>query len=63
MRAYDLLCLMAEPLKRMSKVGHVQNAIMDYYDVDCGSEEAAYLQGYIMRRIIRVLKIDGQILD
>ena len=45
------------------EIDHAQTAIMEHYDVDCGSEEAAYLQGYIMRRIIRVLKIDGQILD
>lgn len=37
------------------EIDHAQTAILDYYNVESGSEEAAYLQGYIMRRIIRVL--------
>ena len=42
---------------------HLENAIIHYYDVDHNSEDAAYLQGYIMRKIIDVLKSDGFGLD
>lgn len=34
------------------EIDHVQKAIMDYYDIDCGSEDAAWLQGYLMRRVV-----------
>ena len=34
---------------------HIVNTIINYYDVDYESEEAAYLQGYVMRKIIEVL--------
>lgn len=33
----------------MHELDHVQSAICEYYDVDPGSEEAAYLQGYLAR--------------
>lgn len=38
------------------EIDHLQHSIMRYYDVREGSEEAAYLQGYIMRKIIKVLR-------
>lgn len=38
------------------ELDHLQNIIMRYYDVECGSEEAAYLQGYLMRGIISVIR-------
>lgn len=41
------------------EIDHLQHDIMRYYDVESGSERAAYLQGYIMRKIIQVLKQDG----
>lgn len=41
------------------EIDHLQDAIMQYYDVSSGTEEAAYLQGYIMRGIIRALVKDG----
>lgn len=41
------------------EIDHLNNAIIRYYDVEHDSEEAAYLQGYIMRKIIDVLKSDG----
>lgn len=33
----------------MHEIDHVQSAICDYYGVMQGSEEAAYLQGYLAR--------------
>lgn len=41
------------------EVDHLRNAISDYYDVEHGSESSAYLQGYIMHRIVLALKKDG----
>lgn len=41
------------------EIDHLQGRIMNYYDVEAGSESAAYLQGYIMRKIIEALKADG----
>lgn len=41
------------------EVDHLQNAIIRYYDVEHDSEEAAYLQGYVMRKVINVLRSDG----
>lgn len=41
------------------EIDHVKNAIIHYYDVGHDSEEAAYLQGYIMRKITTVLISDG----
>lgn len=38
------------------EIDHLQHSIMRCYDVREGSEEAAYLQGYIMRKIIKVLR-------
>jgi len=32
---------------------HLVNTICHYYDVPYSSEDASYLQGYVMRRIIR----------
>lgn len=44
------------------EIDHLQYTIMSYYDVEPGTEEAAYLQGYIMRGIIKVLRFDGVML-
>lgn len=41
------------------EIDHLQDTIMRYYDVAQGSEDAAWLQGYIMRKIIQALKDDG----
>lgn len=38
---------------------HLQDAILQYYDVKPGTEDAAYLQGYIMRAIVKALRGDG----
>jgi len=37
------------------EIDHVQYAIARHYDVECGSEDAAWLQGYIMREVTRIL--------
>lgn len=39
------------------EIKHVQSHICDYYDIDEDSEEAAYLIGYIARRMYRVIKM------
>lgn len=41
------------------EIDHLQDTILRYYDVEQGSEDAAWLQGYIMREIIQALKDDG----
>ena len=41
------------------EIDHLQYDIMKYYGVESGTEKAAWLQGYIMRNIIQVLKADG----
>jgi hypothetical protein len=41
------------------EIDHLQDTIMDYYDVEPGTEDAAWLQGYIMRLIVKVMKGDG----
>lgn len=40
------------------EIKHAQSHICAYYDVDCNSEEASYLSGYIARLVIRALKSD-----
>ena len=40
------------------EIYHLQSTICDYYDVDPGTEDAAYLQGYIMQRIFYILRND-----
>ena len=37
------------------EIGHLKYDICVYYDVEDGSEEEMYLQGYIMQRIIRAM--------
>lgn len=37
------------------EIHHIVNTIINYYGVGYESEEAAYLQGYVMRKIIEVL--------
>ena len=41
------------------EIDHLQDAIMQYYDVSSGTEDAAWLQGYIMRLIVKALRQDG----
>jgi hypothetical protein len=41
------------------EIDHLQDAIMEYYDVSPGTEDAAWLQGYIMRLIVKALQSDG----
>lgn len=41
------------------EIDHLQDTIMDYYDVEPGTEDAAWLQGYIMRLIVKAMKGDG----
>ncbi len=38
------------------EIDHVQKAICSHYDVPLGTEDAAYLQGYIMRQIVALVK-------
>lgn len=45
------------------EIDHVQDAIDTYYRVWQGSEDSAWLQGYIMRGISKALKHDGIICD
>ena len=37
------------------EIDHLQKTICDYYDVALGTEESAYLQGYIMRMCVRTM--------
>jgi len=37
------------------EIDHVQFAIDKHYGVECGSEDAAWLQGFMMREITRIL--------
>lgn len=37
------------------EVDHLQNTILDYYNVGPGTEDAAWLQGYLMRKIVECL--------
>lgn len=41
------------------EIDHLQDAVMQYYDVEAGTEDAAWLQGYIMRLIVKALRHDG----
>lgn len=41
------------------EIDHLQDAVMQYYDVEAGTEDAAWLQGYIMRLIVKALRQDG----
>lgn len=38
------------------EIEHLKNAIGNYYGVEKGSEEEAYLIGYVMQRIVRNFK-------
>lgn len=38
------------------EIDHIQAAICKYYDVDLGTEEAAYLQGYLMLKVLSGIK-------
>ena len=37
------------------EVDHLQDAILKYYDVSHGTEDAAWLQGFIMRKIVEAI--------
>ena len=37
------------------EVDHLQTAILDYYHVEPGTEDAAWLQGYLVRQIVKVM--------
>ena len=37
------------------EVDHLQNTILDYYQVAPGTEDAAWLQGYLVRQIVKVM--------
>ena len=41
------------------EIDHLQDAVLQYYDVKHGTEDAAWLQGYIMRLIVRAMRADG----
>lgn len=41
------------------EIDHVQDAIIRFYDVMPGTEDAAWTQGYMMRIITRILKSEG----
>lgn len=45
------------------EIDHVQDSICRFYDVPFGSEDAAWLQGYLMRGITRSLIEDGVICE
>lgn len=41
------------------EIDHLQDTVLEYYGVDHGTEDAAWLQGYIMRLIVKALRDDG----
>lgn len=41
------------------EIDHMQHAVMEYYGVEPGTEDAAWLQGYIMRLVVKAMKNDG----
>lgn len=41
------------------EIDHLQHAVMEYYGVKPGTEDAAWLQGYIMRLVVKAMKGDG----
>jgi len=43
------------------EVDHVQASILQHYGIPQGDEDGAWLQGYIMREITRILHKDGVI--
>ncbi len=45
------------------EIDHLQGTILRYYGVEHDTEEAAYLQGYIMRGIVKALRSDGTMLQ
>ncbi len=38
------------------EISHLQTTICEYYGVELGTEESAYLQGYIMRMCVRKMR-------
>lgn len=76
MRAYDLLCLMAEPLKRMSKVGirtsdyKYIGLFQEYSELSAKGEKKEYIKASLSRRygvsestLIRIVKRFSQQLN
>lgn len=45
------------------EIDHVQSAILRHYGIEQGGEDAAWLQGFIMRKIVKVLNADGFLCD
>ena len=45
------------------EIDHIKYAIDKHYGVEQGSEDSAWLQGYIMRGVASALKHDGVICD
>ena len=39
------------------EISHVVAAIVDYYGIDCDSEEAAYLTGFLTRRVMEEVEM------
>ena len=38
------------------EIDHLQHAILEYYVVAHGTEDAAYLQGYIMQKMVKAIR-------
>lgn len=45
------------------EIDHVQESILEHYMIPQGSEDGAWLQGYIMRKMTNILKKDGVIIE
>lgn len=41
------------------EIDHVQSAICDYYGIDYGGEDAAWLQGFLAQKVAEKLRGDG----
>ncbi len=41
------------------EIDHIQASILDYYMIPQGGEDGAWLQGFIMRKVTRILMEDG----
>ena len=45
----------------LHELDHVQASILDHYMINQGGEDGAWLQGYMMRELTRILRKDGVI--
>lgn len=43
------------------ELDHVQSSILEYYEIAQGGEDGAWLQGYMMRKLTKILERDGVI--